>query len=273
MSDFRQRAKNPSSVEPSASKQTTAERLTEQINRYDEESNRISILDIFRLISLLLITSSALSYFITGDSLLWGYKPWFTRWPVLITRLRGPILLTPSQLSLYNGTSTTLPIYISINHTIYDVSASPHLYGPGGSYAFFAGRDATRAFVTGCFQDDLSSDLAGVEEMYVPVEDDDASEAERGMSRAQKKVRREREMREARKMVEKQVRHWVEFYEKSDKYFAVGRVVPERDGRRGEEEEEGRGGKRRELCESAKEGRPRRSKLREEREKAAKKVG
>ncbi|EEP78054.1 predicted protein [Uncinocarpus reesii 1704] len=175
---------------------------------------------------------------------------------------RGPILLTPSELSLYNGTSPTLPIYISINHTIYDVSASPYMYGPGGGYSFFAGRDATRAFVTGCFQDDLTSDLTGVEEMFMPIEDDDESEAEKRLSKAEKKLRREREMREARRKVDEHVKHWVDFYEKSDKYFAAGKVV------RAHGEEKGGAGKKRELCEAAKKGRPKRSKLREEKEKS-----
>lgn len=34
--------------------------------------------------------------------------------------------------------------------------------GPGGSYHFFAGRDASRAFVTGKFKDDLNDDVRGL---------------------------------------------------------------------------------------------------------------
>ncbi|EFW18716.1 hypothetical protein D8B26_005534 [Coccidioides posadasii str. Silveira] len=266
MTDLRQRAKNRPLAEAGIDRQESSEPLRKQIRAYDEESNTISVLDIFRFLCLILIASLGLSYFLTGDSITWGFKPWFTRWSVLVRRLRGPVLLTPSELSLYNGTSPDLPIYISVNHTIYDVSASPHLYGPGGGYSFFAGRDATRAFITGCFQDDLTSDLSGVEEMFIPIEDDDESEAEQGMTRAEKKMRREREMREAKSMVEKQVKHWVQFYEKSHKYFSVGRVVTE-DGGKIEEN----GGKKRELCDEAKKGRPKRSNLREEKEKKAKK--
>ena len=84
---------------------------------------------------------------------------------------RGPYDLTDAQLSIYNGTDPTLPILVAVNGTIYDVSASPHFYGPGGSYSFFAGRDATRSFVTGCFDTDLNGDLRGVEEMFMPVEE------------------------------------------------------------------------------------------------------
>lgn len=58
---------------------------------------------------------------------------------------------------------------MAVNGTVYDVSAAPSTYGPGGPYHIFAGRDATRAFVTGCFQQDLTPDIRGVEEMFMPV--------------------------------------------------------------------------------------------------------
>ncbi|KAF9628940.1 putative heme steroid binding domain protein [Lasiodiplodia theobromae] len=58
---------------------------------------------------------------------------------------------TPSTLSAYTGADPDTPIYISINGTVYDVSASPTFYGPSGPYGHFAGRDATRAWVTECF--------------------------------------------------------------------------------------------------------------------------
>lgn len=138
-----------------------------------------------------------------------------------------------------------VPIYIALNGTIYDVSRSPHMYGPGGGYAFFAGRDATRAFVTGCFKEDLTGDLRGVEEMFVPVEDDEEG-------REVDEDVREREVEEARGKVREIVEKWMRFYEGSEKYFAVGRVV-------GAEEEKG---PVRPLCEAARKQRPKRSVLR-----------
>src|SRR5205814_4778334 len=72
---------------------------------------------------------------------------------------------TRRSSDLYDGTNPDLPIYLAINGTIFDVSASRHIYGPGGSYHFFAGHDATRAYVTGCFTEDITPDLRGVEEM------------------------------------------------------------------------------------------------------------
>lgn len=35
----------------------------------------------------------------------------------------------------------------------------------------FAGADASRAFVTGCFKEDRKPDMRGVEEMYLPQDD------------------------------------------------------------------------------------------------------
>lgn len=168
------------------------------------------------------------------------------------TSQRGPLHLTPSQLSLYNGTDESLPIYLALNSTIYDVSASPQLYGPGGSYHFFAGKDATRAFVTGCFDTDLVPDLRGVEEMFIPLDDDD--DEERGkeettrQKRRERKLRREREGREARRKVVEAVEGWRIVFDggKGGKYWRVGRVV-------GVEL-----GERRELCEKARQLRPRR---------------
>lgn len=38
-----------------------------------------SIQSIIRLVLGCLVTSCALSYFVTGDSLFWGHRPWYTR--------------------------------------------------------------------------------------------------------------------------------------------------------------------------------------------------
>ncbi len=170
---------------------------------------------------------------------------------------RGPLLLSPHELSLHNGTAPLLPIYLAINSTIFDVSASPHTYGPGGSYHVFAGRDATRAFVTGCFQTDLTGDLRGVERMYLPVEDvDEGGETGKGLSSGERKIRTEQEKREARKKSRKEVEKWVRFYGDSEKYFEVGRLVgPEGEG------EGAYTGEAPNLCDSAENARPKRSQL------------
>lgn len=135
---------------------------------------------------------------------------------------------------------------------MFDVSAKSAIYGPGGSYNFFAGRDATRAFVTGCFQEDLTSDLGGVEEMFLPVED----VQDEGLTSAQVKTRREREMRVARGNIQKTVARWEGFFRNHKTYFQVGKVVddPREDVERG----------KRVLCEGAQSQRPKRSEVKYE---------
>ena len=46
-------------------------------------SDVIGIYDILRLVFGLFVVSCALSFFVTGDGLFWGYRPWFTRADVL----------------------------------------------------------------------------------------------------------------------------------------------------------------------------------------------
>lgn len=86
MSELRQR--QPAT---SAGSNRNAESKTQrrQDRRADaEESHGISTLDIIRIIATLILASCGLSYYITNsESLLWGYRPWFTRWPVVKTYL------------------------------------------------------------------------------------------------------------------------------------------------------------------------------------------
>ncbi|KAJ5998070.1 hypothetical protein N7499_005550 [Penicillium canescens] len=242
MSELRQR--------PTATKSEKTEIPQRRRPSDNDEDHGISLLDMIRVIVTLIVASCGLSYYMTStESMLWGYRPWFTRWPVVKQWVNGPVNLTPAQLSLYNGTDTTLPLYLAVNGTIYDVSENRMIYGPGGSYNFFAGRDATRAFVTGCFKDDLTADIRGVETMFVPVED----VVDEALTSAQKKIRRERELRAAKAKVEATVKRWQGFFANHKKYFEVGRVV---DGTVDGEEWP--------LCESAEKQRPKRSAMKEE---------
>lgn len=139
-----------------------------------------------------------------------------------------------------------------MNGTIFDVSANRAIYGPGGSYNFFAGRDATRAFVSGCFKEDLTPDLDGVEEMFIPVDDVDGADGSEKLTSREKKLRHEREVRAAKSQVQKQVQHWHNFFRDHKKYFEVGKIIgvspkaPDQP--------------KRELCEAAKRSRPKRGK-------------
>lgn len=55
------------------------------------------------------------------------------------------IELTLDQLKQFDGTDPSKPIYISVRGRIFDVSTGKSYYGPGGSYAMFVDKDASRA--------------------------------------------------------------------------------------------------------------------------------
>ncbi|KAI8823745.1 cytochrome b5-like heme/steroid binding domain-containing protein [Fimicolochytrium jonesii] len=132
-----------------------------------------------------LMAAAFLSYLVT-DSLTFGYTvPNWRRF--VYTR---PVTLTESELSTYDGSDPSKPIYIGINGKVYDVSASPQYYGPGGGYHFFAGKDAARAYITGCFKEHLTHDLRGLNEAQI-----------------------------------KSLDTWTSFYADSPKYFYVGEVL------------------------------------------------
>lgn len=82
MAELRQR-QVPSSGEQPSKPDSSARRQQRKNN-----DRGIGILDIIRVLVTLAVTSCGLSYYMTSsESLLWGYRPWFTRWPVLVRYL------------------------------------------------------------------------------------------------------------------------------------------------------------------------------------------
>jgi predicted heme/steroid binding protein len=244
MSDAGLRQRTSKSTPQGTDSQNAADARTTESNA----GSFISFLDVLRILITLVAASSGLSYYLTsGDSLLWGHKAWYTNLGAVGQYLRGPVHLTPEQLLRYDGSDETKPIYLAINGTIFDVSAGRHTYGPGGSYSVFAGRDATRAFVTGCFLEDRTADLRGAEEIYLPIEDLENED----ISSGEKKKRAERERRDAKKKVIAEVQNWESFYKNSQKYFEVGKIVGSDD----------LNGPAPVLCDQAQKGRPKRSKM------------
>lgn len=134
--------------------------------------------------------------------------------------------MTDDELRLYDGSDPTKPIYLALNGTIYDVSAGKNYYGPGGMYGFFSGRDASRAFITGCFDSDLVPDMRGVEEMFIPLED---AEADAKLTKGELKTRRERDVRLAKKEVDKGIESWATLFAggTGKPYFKVGEMKRE----------------------------------------------
>lgn len=135
--------------------------------------------------------------------------------------------MTDAELAAYDGTDPTKPIYLALNGSIYDVTAGKNYYGKGGMYGFFSGKDASRGFVTGCFDTDLTPDMRGVEEMYLPLE---GGEADALMSTGELKMAREREKRAAKKQVYDGIAHWEKLFrgETGKAYFYVGEVKREK---------------------------------------------
>lgn len=104
--------------------------------------------------------------------------------------------------------------------------------------------------MSGCFQDDLTWDLRGLEEMFITGEEkkeDDAEAAEiyeisqdikagdvekyEGMHVDPErrltwlKRRRHRRRATAQEKVDKQIRHWDNFFRNHEKYFYAGKVI------------------------------------------------
>ena len=108
--------------------------------------------------------------------------------------------------------------------------------------------------MTGCFDTDLNGDLRGLEEMFMSVEPEAGGDSTKEEKR-ERKLRREREKRTARKKVEESVRGWEKMFDggKDGKYFSVGKV------NRGPGSGWEGWGEVKELCQKAREGRPRRT--------------
>ncbi|XP_010472503.1 PREDICTED: probable steroid-binding protein 3 [Camelina sativa] len=72
---------------------------------------------------------------------------------------------TAEQLSRYNGTNESSPIYVAIKGRVFDVTTGKSFYGPGGDYAIFAGKDASRALgKMSKKEEDVSPSLEGLTE-------------------------------------------------------------------------------------------------------------
>lgn len=68
---------------------------------------------------------------------------------------------TPRDLLPFNGEDGR-PVYLAVRGRVFDVSRGRNFYGPGGPYANFAGRDASRGLALGSFDEVvLTKDLDG----------------------------------------------------------------------------------------------------------------
>jgi predicted heme/steroid binding protein len=53
-------------------------------------------------------------------------------------------IFTLDELAQYDGSRPNEPIYVAIKGVVFDVSRKREVYGPGGSYHVFSGRDASK---------------------------------------------------------------------------------------------------------------------------------
>ncbi|PSR93431.1 Membrane steroid-binding protein [Actinidia chinensis var. chinensis] len=69
--------------------------------------------------------------------------------------------ISEEELKAYDGSDPKKPLFMAIKGQIYDVSQSRMFYGPGGPYALFAGKDASKALAKMSFEDkDLTGDIS-----------------------------------------------------------------------------------------------------------------
>ncbi|EON64812.1 hypothetical protein W97_04045 [Coniosporium apollinis CBS 100218] len=119
--------------------------------------------------------------------------------PMTLPKAPAPVVFqtfTPPTLLPYNGTNGQ-PVYLAVRGRVFDVSPGRNFYGPGGPYANFAGRDASRGLACGSFDEDmLTGDLEGPLDTLKDLGEEEM-EALRG---------------------------WEERF--SEKYLVVGRLVP-----------------------------------------------
>ncbi|CAH2061144.1 unnamed protein product [Thlaspi arvense] len=80
---------------------------------------------------------------------------------------------TAEQLSQYNGTDESKPIYVAIKGRVFDVTTGKSFYGNGGDYAMFAGKDASRALgKMSKSEEDVSPSLEGLTEKEITTLND-----------------------------------------------------------------------------------------------------
>ncbi|KAI5615544.1 neuferricin precursor [Silurus asotus] len=91
---------------------------------------------------------------------LWSGSEWMNFW-ISEPGDDQDLVLSKEELSLYNGEKDSKGLYLAILGHVFNVEKGRKHYGPAGGYRVFAGRDASRAFVTGDFTDSgLTDDVS-----------------------------------------------------------------------------------------------------------------
>ncbi|KAI8978966.1 cytochrome b5-like heme/steroid binding domain-containing protein [Pilobolus umbonatus] len=73
--------------------------------------------------------------------------------------------ISVSELSKYNGSDPSLPIYVAIKGDVFDVSKNTSSYGPGAGYNVFTGKDSSKALgMSSLKPEDCIADYSGLTE-------------------------------------------------------------------------------------------------------------
>ena len=81
----------------------------------------------------------------------------------------GSRLITVNELAAHGHSGPLKPIWLAMLGRVYDVDkGAERYYGPNGGYNFFTGRDGTRAFVTGEFDENgLTDDIESLSPLQI----------------------------------------------------------------------------------------------------------
>jgi len=80
---------------------------------------------------------------------------------------------TAHELSQFDGTDVSKPIYVAIKGIVFDVSGKREVYGPGGSYHVFAGKDGSKGLGKSSLKvEDAVADYSTLTEEELKVLDD-----------------------------------------------------------------------------------------------------
>jgi len=75
-----------------------------------------------------------------------------------------------SKLAEHTGVDSGKPIYVAIKGTVFDVTAKREMYGPGGSYSVFAGKDGSRGLgMSSLKPEDAVADYSGLDDKQIKV--------------------------------------------------------------------------------------------------------
>ncbi|KAA1118757.1 hypothetical protein PGT21_004786 [Puccinia graminis f. sp. tritici] len=82
-------------------------------------------------------------------------------------------VFTPQELSQFDGSDPSKPIYVAIKGIVFDVSNKREVYGPGGSYHVFAGKDGSKGLGQSSLKvEDAIADYSSLSEAELKVLDD-----------------------------------------------------------------------------------------------------